>query len=98
MRILQPGSGYNPKTFRQTNVVVLPSCQGLDDFQTFDAMVSADFQDGPSLNGDEESEPIKMLVGMNSSEKEKVKFSAPVATAPKSVEFWMLDLEDMMMS
>ena len=62
----------------------------------FDAMVSADFEDGPPLNGDEESEPIKMLVGMNSSEKEKVKFSAPVATAPKSVEFWMLDLEDMM--
>ena len=41
LRILQPGSGYNPKTFRQTNVVVLPSCQGLDDFHTFDAMVSA---------------------------------------------------------
>ena len=35
------GPSYNPKTFRQTNVVVMPSCEGLEDFHTFDAMVSA---------------------------------------------------------
>ena len=35
------GPGYSPKTFRQTNVVVMPSCEGLEDFHTFDAMVSA---------------------------------------------------------
>jgi len=60
----------------------------------FDAMVGADFEDGPPLQG--EGEPVKLLVAMNSMEKEKVSFSAPVATAPKSVEFWMCDLEDMM--
>jgi len=60
----------------------------------FDAMVGADFEDGPPLQG--EGEPVKLLVAMNSMEKEKVTFSAPVATAPKSVEFWMCDLEDMM--
>jgi len=35
------GPTYTPKTFRQTNVVVMPSCKGLDNFQTFDKMVSA---------------------------------------------------------
>ena len=38
---LHAGPSYNPKTFRQTNVVVMPSCEGLEDFHTFDAMVSA---------------------------------------------------------
>jgi dynein heavy chain len=60
----------------------------------FDAMVGADFEDGPAL--EEDGDPVKLLVAMNSSEKEKVRFSAPVPTAPKSVEFWMCDLENMM--
>ena len=60
----------------------------------FDAMVAADFEDGPPL--EEGGESVTLLVGMNSSEKEKVTFSNPVATAPKSVEFWMCDLEFMM--
>jgi len=38
---MQSGAGYDPKTFRQTNVVVLPSCPCLEDFHTFDAMVNA---------------------------------------------------------
>ena len=37
----ETGPTYSPKTFRQTNVVVMPSCKGLDDFQTFDKMFSA---------------------------------------------------------
>jgi dynein heavy chain len=60
----------------------------------FDAMQSADFENGPPL--EEEGDPVVMIVGMNSAEKEKVPFSRHVPTAPKSVEFWMCDLEDMM--
>jgi dynein heavy chain len=60
----------------------------------FDAMAAADFEEGPPLEGT--THPSTTLVGMNSAEKEKVRFSAPVATAPKSVEFWMCDLEFMM--
>ena len=78
-------------------------------------MASADFENGPPLEGD--TAPTIQLTGMNSAEKEKVsaldynlfkvisyiwylfsqvKFSKPVGTAPKSVEFWMCDLESMM--
>ena len=60
----------------------------------FDAMAAADFEPGPPLEG--QTAPTIEIVAMNSAEKEKVKFSKPVATAPKSVEFWMCDLEDMM--
>jgi len=60
----------------------------------FDAMASADFENGPPLEG--EHTPTIQLTAMNSAEKEKVKFSKPVGTAPKSVEFWMCDLESMM--
>lgn len=57
-------------------------------------MAAADFEPGPPLEG--QTAPTIEIVAMNSAEKEKVKFSKPVATAPKSVEFWMCDLEDMM--
>jgi len=60
----------------------------------FDAMVSADFENGPPLEG--QTHPTVEIVGMNSMEKEKVTFSKPVPTASKPVEFWMGDLENMM--
>ncbi|KAJ1465245.1 hypothetical protein T484DRAFT_1865700, partial [Baffinella frigidus] len=53
-----------------------------------------DFEDGPPLV--EDGDPVGMIVGMNSPEKEKVHFSTHVPTLPKSVEFWMCDLEHMM--
>ena len=62
----------------------------------FDAMAAADFEEGSPLENDPQQHPTTTIVGMNSPEKEKVVFSNAVETAPKSVEFWMCDLEFMM--
>ena len=60
----------------------------------FDAMASVEFDEGsPSAEG---AEATTMIVAMKSPENERVPFASKVPTAPKSVEFWMCDLEDMM--
>ena len=41
-------------------------------------MVMQDFEDGPPLV--EDGDPVGMIVGMNSPEKEKVSFTSPPET------------------